>query len=399
MKTTNNNIIQFPRILGSRFRSNPNNKNNTNINTENSFMFPSVDDVDSIDNFIFYGDKLVLNFYGAEPSVSDMWLYFQLIEAFQKTNISFENKDENSKKELEDKEISVSTKNELVREYKETYKKELSYLDTIEEKNSFLRSKVDEEIERRKLEIDRILYLNSPTNVVVDIDINMLLKERGLTVNLHNKESIVKSLGRLNSVCLGWYVLNDNLSEEFKQLKQKYNNNSSLYLEPLKDLFKRRIHKTSIYFRHLLNGVDISEEMSSARIRLNKGFFDLTLRSERFDFSIFKKLEGNTAKTLFVNLSYSFKNVMSKEYIYNILNLEEKTRDDKKLSTVRKTIDELIKNDVLSKNSGYDRTNKVFKLELTEEFYEKSGIKAKVEYTQKREEKIKKNQRIRGKKS
>lgn len=65
-----------------------------------------------------------------------MWLYFQLIEAFQKLTLVLKLKMK-IQKELEDKEISVSTKNELVREYKETYKKELSYLDTIEEKKSF----------------------------------------------------------------------------------------------------------------------------------------------------------------------------------------------------------------------------------------------------------------------
>jgi hypothetical protein len=402
MNTINNNIIQFPRVLGARFRANPNNRNNTNIDTNSPLIIPSSEDVDSIDNFIFYGDKLVLKFVG-EPSVSDMWLYFQLIEAFQKTNISFENKDENSKKELEDKEISASAKNELVREYRIVFKKELSYLDTTEEKNSFLRSKVDEEIEKRKLKIDRILYLNSPVNVVVDIDINMLLKERGLTINLHNKESIVKSLERLNNIGLSWYVLNDNLSEEFKKVKQKYNNNSSLYLEELRDLFKRRIHKTNMYFRHLLNGVNITKEMSSAKIRIDKGFFDLTLRSERFDFSIFKKLEGNISKTLFVNLSYAYKNIVSKEYIYNLLSLEENRRDDKKLLTVKNAIQDLIKNEVLSDKSGYDKENKVFKLELNEEFYVKSGLKAKSEYIQKtlqrKEEQKKRIQRMKGKKS
>ena len=93
---------------------------------------------------------------------------------------------------------------------------------------------------------------------------------------------------------------------------------------------------------------------------------------------------------------------MSKEYIYNILNLEEKTRDDKKLSLTKKAIQNLIKNKVLSDKSGYDKDNKVFKIELNEEFYEKSGLKAKSEYIQKslqkKEEKIKKNQRIRGNK-
>lgn len=397
MKTiTNNNIIQFPRVLGARFRANPNNRNNTNIDTNSTLIFPSSEDVDSIDNFIFYGDKLVLKFVGAEPSVSDMWLYFQLIEAFQKTNISFETKDENSKKELEDKEISIDAKRTLAKEYQEKYKKELSYLYSMDEKKDFLRSKVEEEIEKRKLEIDRILYLNSYTNVVVDIDINMLLKDRGLPVNLNNKLPIINSLERLNAIGLSWYVLSDSLSEEFKKVKQKHNNNSSLYLEELRDLFKRRIHKTSIYFRHLLNGVSIPEEMSSAKIKLDKGFFDLTLRSERFDFSVFKKLEGNVSKTLFVNLSYAYKNVMSKEYLYNLLSLEENRRDDKKLVTVKNAIQDLIKNEVLSETSGYDRTNKVFKLELNEEFYEKSGLKAKVEYLQKKEEKLKKLQNKKG---
>lgn len=385
--TTNNNVIKFPRILGSRLRVNV---------SKNSTYKEDVEDITSTDNIVFYGNKLVLKFFGTEPTVQDLWLYFQLIETFQKGKISFENKDDT---EFEDQELSKMEKSKLIKEYFEFYKKELSFIHTTEEKKAFLMLKVEEEIERRKIEIEKILYLKSDKIVETKVDFVVLLKERGLTVNLNNKIVLANSLKRLTTLGLEWYILDDETENEFKKIKQSHKNNSSFYIEELKECFIKNISKFKVYFRTLLHDGCILDNHSTAIIRIDKGFFDLTLRSETFDFSVFKKLKGNVSKILYVNLVYAHKNIMSKEYLYNILNLEENRRDDKKLETSQNAIKELIKHKILDPKSGYDKDNKVFKIFLDEEFFLKSGLKAKFEYLQKIEEKKQKIQnKKRGKK-
>lgn len=373
MKTTNNNIIKFPRMLGSRLRINVS-KNNTNKQ--------EIDEINSFNNMVFYGNESVLKFYGTEPNLYDMWLYFQLIEAFQKGNISFENK------EFIDCDIETSqeAKQKLMDNYFDLYKNELTLFSTNKEKQEFLMSKVEIEIERRKSEIEKVLYLKSEQVVVVNVDFASLLKERGLTTNLNNKMALANSLKRLTTVGLEWYILDSETSEEFKKIKQKHKNNSSLYLDELKECFQKNYTKSKNYFRTLLHDGCIKDNYSTGVIRIDKGFFDLTLKSETFDFSVFKKIKGNVSKILYVNLAYAYKSIMSKEYLYEILNLEQNRRDDKKLETVQEAIKELIKNNILDKSSGYDKTNKVFKIVLDEDFAEKSGYKQKHLYLQKQEE-------------
>lgn len=375
---TNNNIIRFPRLLGSRLRANVS-KNNTHKQ--------NFDEITSTDNIVFYGNKLVLKFFGTEPNVYDLWLYFQLIESFQKGNISFEDKED---LDSDDAELDKKEKQKLIKEYAELYKKELSYISSTEDKKAFLVSKVEEEMERRKINIEKILYLKSDKVVETKIDFAALLKERGLTINLNNKIALANSLKRLITVGLEWYVLDEETEEEFKKIKQSYKNNSSLYIEDLKACFSKNVSKLRVYFRGLLHDGYILDNYSTAVIRIDKGFFDLTLKSETFDFSVFKKIKGNVSKILYVNLSYAYKSVMSKEYLYEILNLEQNRRDDKKIETVKEAIKELVKNKILDEKSGYDKTNKVFKIVLDEEFSEKSGYKQKHLYLQKKEENLQK---------
>lgn len=387
MKTTiktkpviTNNTITFPTVLASRFR--------TNLTTD------TVEIVGNEDKFIFYGDKIVLKFAGITPNTSDMWLYFQIIEHFQKRNYVLDDKTEEEHNKYLDNCLSLEAKKELFESYKLSYKNELDKIYGVEEKKAFLRNKIDLEIERRKQEIESILYITSKQNVVIDINISDLLKDRGLANDIHNKTVIANSLSRLSRVGIDWFIMNDKLVEEVKALKKSFNNNSSLYMNDLTALFKKRITKTDLYIRNLLEGVNITSNFSSAKIYLDKGFFDLTLRSQKFDFSILKTLKGNTSKTLFVNLNFAFKHSMTKEYLYSVLSLKEDTRDDKKLSTAKTAISELIKNNILTSESGYDKSTQTFKFFLTEDFYIKSGYKAKQSYSLKQKEKDNKKSKV-----
>lgn len=381
----NNNIITFPSALGARFYANPSRFDSSReISTE---YIENGENIESIGNLIFYGDKIVLEFTGIEPSVSDMWLYFQIIENFQKGDISYEDKNDYEKSHV-DNEISLKTKKKLVDEYSILYKNDIQKIFDTDERTNFIFEKVEKEIERRKQKIEDYLYLSSNKNVVVDINISSLLKERDLDLDINNKLVIASGLKRLAKIGLNWYIMNDSLVEEVKALKKKFNNNSSLYMNDLTVLFKKRISKTNLYIRQLIQGANVEDNYSIARVFLDKGFFDLTLRSQKFDFSILKQLKGNVAKTLFVNLNFAFKNSMTKDYLYSVLNLNESTRDDKKLATSKTAIQELIRNEILTPESGYDKTSQTFKFYLSESFFIKSGYKAKQEYSLKKQSKM-----------
>lgn len=359
---SNNNVIRFPGLIGSRFRVSTSKTSNNKI--------------DDIDNYVFYGNKLVLKFRGPTLNSYDMWLYFQLIESFQKKTSSSEKKDEF----VFDEEISIDTKKILFDEYKEKYRPQLNYLE-LNEKKDFIKNKIDEEISKRIEKIEKELYLNSSESIVTNIDLGDILKDRGLINNVRNRESISYSLERLQSIGLTWYVLSDELSSEFKQIKAKYNNNSSLYKDELKKHFESNKRKTTLYMRSLLEGVTVSLDFKKSVVKLDKKFYELTLNSELFDFSLLRDIKGNLAKTLYVNLNFAYKPKMTKEYLYEIFCLSEENREDNKLSQSKKAIEELIKVGVLEKVSGYDKETKTFNFYITEEYKKIMGLKNQIEYS------------------
>lgn len=377
-KTINNNIIRFPAILGARFRVN-NSKTSTNLLIQTKEGM----EVDGIDNCIFYGNKLVLRFYGASLNLYDLWLYFQIIEKYQKNPYKIEEKVEFDI----DYELSMDAKKILFEEYKVKYKNDMFHLDGGERK-LFLKNKIDEEIEKRIEKIEKDLYLNSKESIVTDIDFGEILKDRGLLNDVKSRESIVSSLERLNSVGLSWHVLSEELSNDFKKIKQKHNNNSTLYKEELKQHFDKYKRKSTTYLRSLLSSASISREFSTGIVRMDKKFYELTMNSQLFDFSILKKIKGNMGKTLYVNLNFAYKPKMTKEYLYDILSLSPENRDDNKLASAKKAVEELKRVGVLDVSSGYDKESKSFEFNITEEYKGIMGLKSQIEFSKNKPTKV-----------
>jgi hypothetical protein len=363
-KQMNNNIIRFPSILGSRFR------------VSTSKYVDNGQEITDMDNYIFYGNKIVLKFRGPALNAYDMWLYFQIIENFQKKSVSIVSKVNYE----EDEFISLKEKKLLYEEYKEKYKKELFHMYG-EEKKVFLKTKIDEEIEKRLKLIEKDLYLNTKNSVMTKMCLDEVLKDRGLVNNIRSRESVFYSLEKLQSTGLTWFVLNEELSEDFKKIKAKHSNNYSLYKEELKSHFEKNKRKSNTYMRSLLEEVSLDEDFKTSTVKIDEGFYNLTLNSQFFNFSALKNIKGNMAKTLYVNISFAFKPKMTKEYLYEILCLSVDNREDNKLAQSKKAVEELIKVGVLEKTSGYDRESKSFNFSITDEYKLIMGLKSQIEYS------------------
>lgn len=356
-----NNMIKFPSLLGARFRA------STSKNIEN------------VDNYIFYGDKVVLKIRNVTPSVYDMWLFFQLMEKFQKESVELVD----TENDFEDKEVSIEAKNEIKDRMIEKYSDKRLVLGETKFKE-FIMTKIKEEVTARRDAIENKLYLKTNKAVSMTVSIPELIKDRGLTNSMKNRETIFNSLERLSGVGLTWFVLSDELTEEIQDVKKRHKGISENYLPEVKTLFERKKHKSNIYIRTLLEKADINREMTTAKVKLEEGFFNMSMKSKSFDFSVLKEIKGNVAKTLYVNINFAYKQKMTKEYLYEILCLSPDNRDDNKLNTAKKAIDELINCNVLAKTSGYDRETKMFNFEVTDEYKRVMGLKSQTEYSKRK---------------
>lgn len=372
IKIKNNNVIRFPAILGARFRVN--NSKSIENNTE----------ITDIDNYIFYGNKIVLKFRGPILNAYDMWLYFQIIESFQKKHISLITK---MKDIITDPELSIESKKIIYEDIKLKHKRELLNL-TPEERKIFLKEKIDSVVKEREENIDKDLYVASKNSVVTKMDLGEILKERGLVNNIRSRDSVFASLEKLQSVGLTWFILKEELTEGFKKIKSKHNNNYSLYKEELKTYFENNKRKSNTYMRSLLEEVSLEEDFKTAKIQIDEGFYNLTLRSQLFDFSVLKEIKGNMGKTLYVNLNFAYKPKMTKEYLYDILSLSPENRDDHKLASAKKAVEELKRVGVLDVSSGYDKESKSFEFNITEEYKGIMGLKSQIEFSKNKPTKV-----------
>lgn len=372
IKIKNNNVIRFPAILGARFRVN--NSKSIENNTE----------ITDIDNYIFYGNKIVLKFRGPILNAYDMWLYFQIIESFQKKHISLITK---MKDIITDPELSIESKKIIYEDIKLKHKRELLNL-TPEERKIFLKEKIDSVVKEREEKIDKDLYVASKNSVVTKMDLGEILKERGLVNNIRSRDSVFASLEKLQSVGLTWFILKEELTEGFKKIKSKHNNNYSLYKEELKTYFENNKRKSNTYMRSLLEEVSLEEDFKTAKIQIDEGFYNLTLRSQLFDFSVLKEIKGNMGKTLYVNLNFAYKPKMTKEYLYDILSLSPENRDDHKLASAKKAVEELKRVGVLDVSSGYDKESKSFEFNITEEYKGIMGLKSQIEFSKNKPTKV-----------
>lgn len=217
---------------------------------------------------------------------------------------------------------------------------------------NLIQKKADEQ-NRKKFD----MFAISRENYCIKIDVAELLKQRGIKNQIDHRNVIRNSLLNLFNTSLGFYFFKDSVSEKIKEVKKgrKYIE----WKEDVKDIFFKNRNRSKTFYRHIVEAIDIDQEINTITIQINKGFLDYCEESRHFDYSHLMELSLNSAKAFFINSSFAYKEILSKEYVFDIMNLnyKEKYRNLKKAN---EAIAELIEIGFLTKESKYDKETENF---------------------------------------
>ena len=338
-----NNTLKFPSILGK-------------IDLETSKVVKNVLE----DKYTFNGNKVVLEKKN-NISTFDMILLLQLIESSQKINSEMVSKEDyktSYTKEERSDYLSFVKKYCEEGEGKETYD---SLKNDKEGRLSYISKLVQEKLDDDNLEKYK-MFAESSENYKMKIDVGMLLKARNLSNKVENRAVIVNSLENLFSTVIKFYFLNEDLSNDFKKIKQ--NKQYSEWKVDIKSHFLKNKRKSKMFLRHLIEKMSVSEDYKVINIELNKGFVDYCSSSRFYDYNSLVNLKGNSTKAFYYYVSFNYKEFMSKELMFDVMNLNY-SRADRNLAKAKEAITELISKNILTKDSGYDRKMKRFVIKLT----------------------------------
>lgn len=366
------NNCKFPPILGGKIRLSSNTKEE---DVSNIIDINSEDFVDK--KFFFSGNSVVVE-KSREISPHDILLLLQIIEFHQKFKnesvVTISDKFEHTYSQ-EDKEKYI----DLIRSYCQGEGKEAfqAVKNDEEAKARFLadlfQSKVDEENYNNFK-----IYANSKESYSIKIDVADLLKARGLRNQIENRKVVENSLKRLFNTSLVYYFLNETLQNKIKDIKK--NKKYKEWKDEVKTCFYKNKHKSSRFYRHIIEAMNVNDDASIITVKINKGFLDFCDDSKYFNFDYFTNIKTDAAKNFYFNACFSYKEKLSKEYVYDLMDLNS-IRDCKNLEKAKKAIEELKKCELLTDDSGYDRKTKMFNIKFSEEEKKKQGLVQQQKYS------------------
>lgn len=373
-----NNICRFPSLLGGKL-SFSNRVNNIKINDKKEIIKDYNNDFKD-NKFFFSGNNVVLE-KSREISTFDILLLLQIIETHQKykdnsllvTNENYEHTyDENDKKKFLD-EIKKYCEGEGKNEYRAVSSNERKRKEYLAD---LLQKKVDESNYN-----EYKMYADSEESYLIDIDVSVLLKARGLRNQIENRMIIESSLNNLFNTSLTYYFLNDSLVQKIKDIKK--NKQYKDWKFEVKEYFIKNRFKSKRFYRHIIEHMKMSEDLKTLKVRINKGFLDFCDSSKLFNFEKLTRLKSHSAKAFYINSCFSYKEKLTKEYIYELMDLNS-DREDNNLSKAKKAIDELKSVNFLSDESCYDKANKMFIIKFTDEEIKKQGLVQQKKYSYKK---------------
>lgn len=355
MTTKLNNHCNFPTILGGKLKIMTNQKNVVDLTHIDRDAIALIEEDSFRDrNLFFSGNSVVVESFRILSSF-DMLLLLQIVEYHQKMKNSetTEHKEYKITLDQEDKDLY---KNEIIVKCfddinSEEYEKANSIENEDEQREyvlNLIQKKADEQ-NRKKFD----MYAISRENYCIKIDVAELLKQRGLRNQIENRAVIKNSLLNLFNTSLAFYFFKDSVSEKIKEAKKgrKYIE----WKEDVKDIFFKNKIRSKTFYRHIVEAIDIDQEINTITIQINKGFLDYCEESRHFDYSHLFELNLNSAKTFFINSSFAYKEILSKEYIFDIMDLRFK-ENCKNLKKANEAIAELIEIGFLTKESRYDKS-------------------------------------------
>ena len=351
MLTKLNNHCNFPNILGSKLKI-------TNLmkKIQNTTSFDvTVEEESFRDNNKFFSGNNVVIEQRRPVSSFDMLLLLQIVEYHQKYKTSelIEHKEYKITLDQEDKDLY---KNEIiVKCFDDINSEEYEKANSIENEEqqreyilNLIQKKADEQ-NRKKYD----MFAVEKENYFIEIDTAELLKQRGIRNKLENRIVIKNSLFNLLDNILSFYFFKDSVAEKIKEAKKgkKY----AEWKDEVKDIFIKNKHKTKQFHRHILENMSTDEEYNTIKIQINKGFLDYCSESQHFDYSHLMNLKLGSAKAFFINSSFAYKEILSKAYVFDLMDLKYKLNSRNLIEAVN-SINELIKVGFLDEKSRYDKS-------------------------------------------
>lgn len=369
-KKTLNNFCKFPSILGGKL-----NLSNTATSLNEFVDINSEDFVDK--KFFFSGNSVVIE-KSREITSFDMLLLLQILEFHQK----YKTESVITDNELYKHSYTDEEKNKYLdylksycqNEGKEAYEESLKDLET---KNRFLSNVIQMKVDEDNFKKFKI-YAESRESYSIAINVADLLKARRLRNQIENRKIVENSLRRLFSTDLVYYFLDEKLQIKIKDIKK--NKHYKDWKDEVKECFYKNKHKSHRFYRHIIESMDVKNDASEIYVRINKGFLDFCDESKYFNFDNLIKLKSDSAKAFYLNACFSYKEILSKEYMYDLMDLKSE-RDCKNLEQAKKAIKELQLIDFLTKDSCYNKTTKMFNVKLTETEKIKQGLINQAKFT------------------
>lgn len=355
MTTKLNNHCKFPSIIGGKLKIMTNTKKNIDMSLIDREAIALIEEDSFRDrNLFFSGNSVVVESFRMLSSF-DMLLLLQIVEYHQKMRNSelIEHKEYKITLDQEDKDLY---KNDVfVKCFDDINSEEYEKANSIEDEDqqrqyilNLIQKKADEQ-NRKKYD----MFAIERENYCIKIDVAELLQQRGLRNQIENREVIKNSLLNLFNTSFGFYFFKESISEKIAECKKgkKYIE----WKEDVKEIFFKNRNRTKAFYRHVVEAIDIDNEIKNITIQINKGFLDYCQESRHFDYSCLLKLSLNSSKAFFINSSFANKEIISKEYLFDIMDLKY-GQASKNLAKANEAIAELIEIGFLTKESRYDKS-------------------------------------------
>ncbi len=183
------------------------------------------------------------------------------------------------------------------------------------------------------------------------IKVNELIKLLGVTNETKTRQSILSSFIYLYSLDLKFYEIKEVALKELQKIKR--GKNYAVYINELEEWFK--LHKNdlnyfTLHFRKFIDKLSIKKnERREIEIEcsINKIFLEVLAANKisfkHFELEPLQKIKGNSAKLLYIHLYFANKKILTKEYLFDILDLSKKSLPKDKLKTLKNAFTELKK--------------------------------------------------------
>lgn len=310
---------------------------------------------DFLDKNLFFSGNTVVVEQRVPVSSFDLFLLLQIVEFHQKMKNSVILENKKYKRTFDDEDKQLYKNEVLTKCFNDIDSVEYETYNTLVENQEARKNYVLDLIQAKADEQNKIkwnMFAIEKENYYIEIDVIELLKARKIKNQIENREVIRNSLLNLFDASFCFYFLKDSIAEKIKDCKKgkKY----AEWKDEVREIFNKNKSRTKQFHRHIIESFDVDNEITKIKIQVNKGFLDYCEESRHFDYTPFAALKSHSSKAFFTNCYFEKKDCMSKEYVFDIMDLKHSI-DSRNVKNAILALEELVKIGFLDEKTTYDK--------------------------------------------